>query len=92
MVEGADDAILPFIYVEQFRQLVCSTCHFAVQDRGRHLKEKHQIPIHQREEILAAYTQYETLTDSDHVPDRRYYFDRLFRESSDLLSVPVRRL
>ena len=50
------------MYVEQFKQLVCNTCHFTVQDRGRHLKEKHQIRINQRKEILAAYTQHETLS------------------------------
>ena len=62
MAEGEQDVILPFVYVEQFKQLVCSLCHFAVHDRGRHLKDKHQIRIDRRKEILAACTQYEILS------------------------------
>ena len=61
MVEGEQDAILPFVYVEPFKQLVCSACHFAVPDRDRHLKNVYQRPINQRKKILAACTQYEIL-------------------------------
>ena len=53
---------MPFIYVAQFKPLVCSICHFAVQDHDRHLKEKHQVPVHQRRKILTACQRYERCT------------------------------
>jgi hypothetical protein len=61
MAEGEQDTILPFVYVEQFQQLVCSLCQFAVQDRDRHLQDKHQIKTHRRKKILTKCTQYTTL-------------------------------
>ena len=52
------DNLPSFEYIERFKQLVCSICHFGVQDRDRHLQEQHHVPVDQRRKILAAYNRF----------------------------------